>query len=230
MTDVQAPTLELEFCDEWTRIESPGPFTIGRDSNLSVDDNPYLHRVFLSLEWDRYWWLRNVGSRLTATINDGEGTMNAWLAPAATLPILFRRTEVRFTAGATNYCLAIHLGEAPLVTSGTTMHLDGSTTLRPIALSDNQRRCVLALAEPALNRSATTTSRIPTSAEAADRLGWTLSAFNRQLDTVCQKLTDGGVRGLHGGTERLATGRRARLVEYALAVRLVTPTDLALLP
>ncbi|MDQ1394680.1 MAG: hypothetical protein QOF30_3657, partial [Acidimicrobiaceae bacterium] len=38
-----------------------------------------------------------------------------------------------------------------------------------------------------------------------------------------------GVRGLHGGPSRLATERKSRLVEYAVAVRLVRPEDLSLL-
>jgi hypothetical protein len=70
---------------------------------------------------------------------------------------------------------------------------------------------------------------MPSSGEAAQRLGWTTTKFNRKLDNVCQKLSAQGVRGLHGEPGRLASNRRARLVEYALAVRLVTRDDLALI-
>jgi hypothetical protein len=38
-----------------------------------------------------------------------------------------------------------------------------------------------------------------------------------------------GIRGLHGGPDRLATDRRARLVEYVLAARIVESADLDLL-
>jgi hypothetical protein len=38
-----------------------------------------------------------------------------------------------------------------------------------------------------------------------------------------------GIRGLHGAPGQLASNRRARLVEYALAVRMVSRDDLALL-
>ena len=44
------------------------------------------------------------------------------------------------------------------------------------------------------------------------------------------RLGEAGVRGLHGGPERLARARKARLVEYAVAARLVTASDLELLP
>src|SRR5690606_8673872 len=71
---------------------------------------------------------------------------------------------------------------------------------------------------------------LPSNADAAARLGWTVTKFNRKLDTVCRKLTECGVRGLRGGPLRLATTRRARLVEYAIAAQLVTVRDLHLLP
>ena len=36
-------------------------------------------------------------------------------------------------------------------------------------------------------------------------------------------VVQGLLRGLHGGPEKLAVNRRARLVEHAVATRLVTP-------
>jgi hypothetical protein len=70
---------------------------------------------------------------------------------------------------------------------------------------------------------------LPSSNGAADRLGWTVTKFNRKLDNVCDKLEKLGVRGLHGERGELASGRRSRLVEYAIATRLVTRDDLTLL-
>ena len=64
----------------------------------------------------------------------------------------------------------------------------------------------------------------------AARLGWPVTKFNRKLDNVCGKLADVGVRGLHGGPAKLASSRKARLVEYAMAARIVTVEDLDLLP
>ena len=72
-------------------------------------------------------------------------------------------------------------------------------------------------------------SELPSSAKAAERLGWTITRFNRKLDNVCDKLDRIGVKGLRGGPGALATNRRARLVEYAVASRLVTGDDLPLL-
>jgi hypothetical protein len=56
-----------------------------------------------------------------------------------------------------------------------------------------------------------------------------MTTFNRKLDNVCEKLDKIGVAGLRGGRGNLATNRRARLVEYAVAARLVTAEDLLLL-
>ena len=72
-------------------------------------------------------------------------------------------------------------------------------------------------------------SSVPTSAQAAKRLGWQLTKFNRKLDNVCDKLDRMGVRGLRGGPGKLASNRRARLVEHAVFSRLVSSEDLPLL-
>jgi hypothetical protein len=87
---------------------------------------------------------------------------------------------------------------------------------------------ITALAENILRRGNRGAGTIPSSADAAVKLGWTITKFNRKLDNVCEKLSRSGIRGLHGDAGRLATSRRARLVEYALAARLVSASDLVL--
>jgi hypothetical protein len=72
-------------------------------------------------------------------------------------------------------------------------------------------------------------SGIPTSAAAAQRLGWPVTTFNRKLDNVCERLDRFGIQGLRGGVGNLASNRKARLVEHALLVQLVTVDDLDLL-
>src|SRR5690625_7793959 len=80
-----------------------------------------------------------------------------------------------------------------------------------------------------LIRAASGMRSVPTSAQASKRLGWQLTKFNRKLDNVCDKLDRLGVRGLRGGPGKLASNRRARLVEHAVFSRLVTSEDLPLL-
>jgi hypothetical protein len=96
-------------------------------------------------------------------------------------------------------------------------------------LTYDQRLLIIALAEHVLRGDGRGAGAVPSSAEAAQRLGWTITKFNRKLDNVCQKLARIGVRGLHGEAGALASNRRARLIEYALAARMVGPEDLELL-
>ena len=224
------PPLRLEFCGEWFTPSAEKSFGIGREADLVVDDNPYLHRRFLELEQRHgMWWVVNVGSRLSATICDEAGRFQGWLAPGAHLPIVFEVLLIRFTAGPTSYEMIVHLDDAPF-TPGTLSEVgDGETTLGRVVLTEEQRLLVVALAEPSLRQEGSGRSRLPSSLEAAQRLDWPITKFNRKLDNVCQKLKRAGVRGLHGSPGQLASDRRARLVEYALGVRLVTRDDLEML-
>jgi hypothetical protein len=221
----------VEFCGERYPLSTTGPLLVGRDGPLGLEDNPYLHRRFLEVSGvDSLWWLVNVGSSLTATVSDEAGLMQAWLAPGARLPLVFPRTTVFFTAGPTTYELDVVLADAPFLAVDAATPETGRTTLGRTVLTPDQALLVLALAEPVLRGSRRGSSAVPSSAEAALRLGWTMTKFNRKLDNVCEKLTRAGVRGLHGGPDRLATHRRARLVEHALAARVVTAADLDKLP
>ena len=223
-------SLKIEFCGEWYTVEEPADFSIGRESDLIIDDNPYLHRRFIRIYPDfGMWWLANVGNLLSATVTDGSGQVQAWLAPGARLPIVFERMHVLFSAGATTYDFSIHSEEEFFNTSASLAGTGGSTTIEPIPLTSSQRLLIVALAEHVLGQSVPGRGTLPTSAQAAARLGWSMTTFNRKLDNVCDKLDKIGVAGMRGGRRNLATNRRARLVEYAVATRLVSIDDLALL-
>ena len=223
-------TLVVEFCGERYGVPPGGSFTIGREADLSVDDNPYLHRRFLTITGDGVlWWIANVGARLSATFADREGTMQAWLAPGAQVPIVFPESSVWFTAGPTTYEVDILLEGAPFAAVAPLDDPEvGDTTIGRLSLTPDQRLLLVALAEPVL-RTRGRKATLPSSAEAAERLGWTVTKFNRKLDNVCQKFDRLGVQGLHGGPGRLASDRKARLVEYAVAARVVGLADLDLL-
>ncbi|MDQ2797140.1 MAG: hypothetical protein M3Y06_08245 [Actinomycetota bacterium] len=224
------PVLSVEFCGEIFQVLPGTPFVIGREGQLEIDDNPYLHRRFLQVsDHGSLWWLGNVGSALTATVADEAGTMQAWLAPGAQLPIVFDRTVVWFTAGPTTYELSILVQEPPFMQINEPATGTGDETIGPMTFTPDQLLLILALCESMLRDGARGAGSIPSSAVAAERLGWKLTRFNRKLDNVCEKLTRSGIRGLHGGPDKLAVNRRARLVEYALAARLVEKSDLDLL-
>lgn len=226
----ELPSVIVDFCGETYPVQPGRALIIGREGDLAIDDNPYLHRRFLSVsDSDGLWWLTNVGNALTATVADEQGTMQAWLAPGARLPLVFDRTVVWFTAGPTTYELDVLL-QAPPFVQVTEQVMDGGTaTIGRMSFTPDQRLLILALCEPVLRHGARGAGAIPSSADAARRLGWTITKFNRKLDNVCDKLSRAGIRGLHGGPDKLAVNRRARLVEYAMAARIVERVDLDLL-
>ncbi len=229
--------LRLEFAGETIEVTAGAPFVVGREGDLVVDENRFLHRQFLTLS-DRsgVWVLANVGDQLAATVSDSEGRLEAFLGPGAVLPIVFEVTTVRFTAGPTTYEFTLHndapaFAASPVLTANDDRDTSSkaNTTIGRVLLTHDQRLLILALAESGLRSAGSQSAVLPTSAQAAKRLGWTTTKFNRKLDNVCDKLSKLGVRGLQGDIGSLASNRRARLVEYALAVRLVTRDDLDLL-
>ena len=83
--------LHVDYCGERYEIDEGGELLIGREGDLAIDDNPYLHRTFLRIYPDfGMWWLANVGNLLSATVADATGAVQAWLAPGQSCPSSFR--------------------------------------------------------------------------------------------------------------------------------------------
>lgn len=228
--DVAGSALSVEYCGEWYRIAWGETLEVGREGDLQIDENPFLHRRFLRVASDAgLWWLENVGSRISATVCDASGGVQSWLPPGNRLPLVFSLTTVTFLAGPTAYEFAVHLEASPYREPATAAEVFGSTTVGEARWTTAQLQLIVALAEPLLRRTGSGLSEIPSSAEAAKRLRWTLTRFNRKLDNVCDKLDRHGVKGMRGGPSSHATSRRIRLVEYAVTSRLVTQAHLGLL-
>lgn len=229
-------SVTVSFCGEEFTATPERPLTIGRVADVEIDDNPYLHRVFLQVHREHdLWWLSNVGSTLTATVADTKGLFQAWLSPGARIPLALDAFTVWFTAGPTTYDFDLTVEDTPFVSVETTTDAradepGAATTVGRVSMTPDQKLLVVALSEGFLRTTYAGSGQIPSSADAAARLGWTVTKFNRKLDNVCQKLADAGTRGLHGGPGKLASNRKARLVEHALSTRMVTEADLALLP
>nr|WP_254359733.1 hypothetical protein [Microbacterium hominis] len=230
MTGGLTAELTVEFAGEHFVVDPSSTFTVGRDGDLAIDDNLFLHRHFLTIEnLEGLWLLSNVGSRLSATVTDSGGRVQAWLAPGARLPLVFASTSVIFSAGPTTYELTIRSSAPAFRETEPRDFDDDASTIGEVPLTLSQKLMILALAEPVLRREGTGMSELPTSAQAAARLGWALTKFNRKLDNVCDKLDRIGVPGLRGGVGSYATNRRVRLVEHAISARLVSRADLPLL-
>ena len=223
------PVALVDFCGEVYVVAEGETLTLGREGDVVIDDNPFLHRRFLEIMVeDGLTWLTNVGTKLSVAVTDAEALAQTWLSPGARIPLVFERTVAWFTAGPTTYEFEV-VNRRPQLPSPAqpAYQPGGETTLGRVALPHEQLVLILALAEEILRRGNRGAGSIPASRTAAERLGWTTTKFNRKLDSVCETLTKHGVRGLHGGAGNNASNRRVRLVEYALATRLVTPADLA---
>lgn len=220
----------VEYCGERFPLADDRRFFVGREADLSVDDNPYLHRRFLVLHNENgLWWLSNLGTHLSASVSAGDVGFSATLGPGARMPLVFGHTTVVFTAGPTTYEFGV-FATPPAVRPVTRPEVFGGRTTQGVpTLTSSQKLLIVVLAEEILRREGTGASAIPSSAQAAARLGWPLTKFNRKLDNVCDKLDQLGVTGMRGGGGKLASNRRTRLVEYAVSSRIVTRDDLPLI-
>ncbi|KAA1374687.1 FHA domain-containing protein [Aeromicrobium fastidiosum] len=224
--------LVVEFCGEEHLLAAGTSFAAGREADLVIDeDNVFLHRKLVEFTHDQgFWWITNVGSRLSITVSGGAGTLQSWIGPGVRLPIVLPAISVLFTAGDTTYEIGVRTDLPVFETVADPMSSAvGEATLGAVDLTPSQFRLVLGLAENTLRRAGTGASDVPSNATIAARLGWSITTFNRKLDNVCDKFSRAGVKGLRGGSGQLATQRRARLVEYAVAARLVRPEHLPLL-
>jgi hypothetical protein len=222
--------LRVEFAGEWYNLQPGQTFIIGREGDLQVDDNPYLHRNFLRLQFaSGMWWLTNDGSRLAATLSDVDGRAQSWLAPGAQVPVVFGQMCLTFAAGSTTYEVYLFCGGAAFLPSIGSLAAHGDSTIGVVPLTPTQKLLILALAETRLSRIGSGAVEVPSSSAAASRLGWSLTRFTRKLDNVCEKFDRIGVEGLRGGSDGYAVNRRVRLVEYAVTSLLITAEDLPLL-
>jgi len=222
-------TLRIEYCGEWHDVLPGTVLTVGREADLVIDDNPALESNLLEIfDEAGVWWIASRADTRTIQVSDPSGRVSADLAPGGRAPVVMTPAHVQFSAGRTTYEFSLH-GELPYVAAATSAELRRDRVELP-RLTANQRLLLVVLCESSLRGPFGMRGEFPTSAEAAARLGWSLNAFNRKLDNVCDRLDRAGVSGLRGGRGNLATRRRTRLIDYALSSRLVTPDDLALLP
>jgi hypothetical protein len=228
-TNILLPALRIEYCGEWYDVPAGEILTIGSAADLVIDDNPELDPLLLEIFHEfGMWWIASTANARVVQVSDPSGRVSVELGPGSRVPVVFQPAHVVFSAGRTTYEFAMH-GDLPYSATATSAELRPARVDLP-RLTAAQRLLLVVLCERALRHPTRNPNEFPTSAEAAARLGWSLTAFNRKLDNVCDRLDRAGVAGLRGGRGNLATRRRARLIEYALSAGLVTSDDLALLP
>lgn len=219
-------TLTVDFAGEVHELAPGETLEFGRGAELDIDSNPYLHRRVGRLFFQSgNWFLANLGRSTHLTVVDDETLSQATLAPGRELALTFLPATVRFRAGRATYELLLHGDSQRVELSGEPNGPGDTVTVSNLPLTPDQHLLIVALAEPTL-REPLEGIQIPSNRQAAARLGWSITKFNRKLDNVCAKLTKAGVPSLHGAPGALASSRRRALVEFALESGLVTTSDL----
>ncbi|MBA2497902.1 MAG: hypothetical protein H0V33_12560 [Acidimicrobiia bacterium] len=227
--------LTVDFVGDVRTLAPGGSLSFGRAADLVVDDaNRYLHRVVGRLVWhDGVWWLENLGDHIELELVAADGTL-VRLAPRPeggdpnVAAVTAERSRLGFTAGGLPYGLDLTLDAGTRPGGVEPEPRAGESTSRygHVALTDDERRLLTALATPVLRDPTVGPEGLVSNRELAMNLGWALTKFNRKLDYLCTRLTKAGVRGLVGARGEEATNRRWRLVEHAVAARLITVADL----
>ena len=86
-------TVKIEFCGEDYRGRPGSSFTIGREADLVIDENPFLHRRFLRI---RHEFDVVDSQRWKPVVRDGvrsRGNTAGMAGARATLPIVFEKVR-----------------------------------------------------------------------------------------------------------------------------------------
>jgi hypothetical protein len=225
--------LYLDFCGEDHTLDPGASMTFGRDGDLMVDDNPYMHRIVGRFtDHDGMWCLENLGRTIPVVLRDASGPSSANIAPGSAAALVHGEFTLGFSAGPTRYELFGALEDHEWATDLLGPDgLSGTETVDwgRVDLNDDQRLLLLAMCEPRLLDPHGDPDTPFSNRQGAARLGWSITKFNRKLDHLCEKLHRAGVPDVHGGVGANAMDRRRRLVDHALTVRLVTVEELSLI-
>jgi hypothetical protein len=221
--------LEVTFIDEIYSPNDSRCLSFGRDADITVDGaNAYMHRrVGSFLHHDGAWWVRNDGRTSEILVVTNSGT-RIILDPGASQVLSGTSGLVRFPAGGLSYEIEYAMDRTAGPPTTVTAELARGETLEfgALRLNDEQRRMLAALAEPQLRDPAADGHHMPTNAEIAHRLGWSLRKFDRKLDYICRRLDEQGVRGVRGRQGDQATDRRRVVVDHVVRTGLISAEDL----
>ncbi|MEX0768620.1 MAG: hypothetical protein WD029_09130 [Microthrixaceae bacterium] len=232
-SELPAGRLYLEFCGEDYTLRPEESLSFGRSADLILDDNPYMHRVLgRFVHRGQHWCVQNLATNINFTVKDANGAGLALIAPNSTAAVLHGEFTCGFVVGPTTYELSGALEDFELVAD--LLGKEGANGTRTmdwgrVELNEDQNLLLLAMCERRLLNPQTEHRHPPTNRQSAQRLGWSLTKFNRKLDHLCEKLQRAGIANVHGGLGANAMDRRLHLMEHALQVQLITVADLHLI-
>ncbi len=221
-------SIEVWFGGDRRQLATDDTLTIGRNADLSLADNPHLHRKLMLIQHvDGVWWVSNVGTSVIVRIYDDRSPSSIKLAPGSTVPVGFQAGTMRFDAGSLSYEIGFHLSSTPDLSNEISNESGHETVgVKDLHLNLEQRMMVVALAENRLRNPDAVLADIPANRNVAMSLGWTVTKFNRKLDNLCLRLDRRGVSGMRGDVASLASNRRELLVEFLINQGVIDVDDL----
>ena len=196
----------IDYCGEIYEVRADQEFLIGREADLCIDDNPYLHRRLVRISChDGLWWLDNIGSRIAVTVADASGSMQARVGPGARIPLVFESAVVVFAAGPTTYEFSITVRGTMFRSYSAPAADTGEATVGEARFTPSQYLLILALCEPWLTQAGSGATDIPRNAEAAARLAGQAGVLG---DTQARQAGRIRGRGAAGLQQRPVSARR----------------------
>lgn len=178
--------LALEFAGETLRAERS--VTFGRDADLELDSNPFLHRQAGAFVRDGdAWWVHNTGSKLYLTVVARDGT-KAELPPGTRHALVGGSGFVRVVAGRSTYEINYRLAtERPPPAHAPVLGPpdDGTLTVQvDLALTPREVDFLVTFARPVLLGSA---EPLPTYAEVAAVWAVSPKTLDNSLQSIKRK-------------------------------------------
>jgi hypothetical protein len=208
------PGLTVRFVGEVYKPEVE--LTFGRQADLSLDENSYLHRRAGRFRLrDATWWLENLGSRLRLTMASSDGSLLD-LQPGASSLLLGERGEVSITAGPTRYMLEYELQQRQANWDDTSQFRIGGAdtqTFGPI-LTPREIDFVVVMAQGRLTGRL---GPIPSHGEIAEIWGVSHKTVDNTLQRLRTKLRDQNINFVNSSET---------LIEYLVTQGLVSMADL----
>ncbi|MEM8924501.1 MAG: hypothetical protein AAGD35_13450 [Actinomycetota bacterium] len=218
MTDVKPaasrPALTISFVGETYRPERQ--LTFGRQAELSLDENSYLHRRAGRFRLrDDTWWLENLGGRLRLTMVSSDGSLLD-LQPGSSSPLLGDSGEISLTAGPTRYAIEYRLQKVQMaVTDSASFRVAGADTATygPI-LTPRELDFVVVMAQGRLTGRL---GPIPSHGEIAEIWGVSAKTVDNTLQRLRAKLRSQNINTVTSSET---------LIEYLVTQGLVSLADL----
>lgn len=208
------PDLTVRFVGETYRPHTE--LTFGRQADLSLDENTYLHRRAGRFRLRASsWWLENLGGRLRMTMVSADGSLLD-LQPGASSLLLGERGEVSITAGPTRYSIEYELHRYQVALDETnSFRISGADTMTygPI-LTPRELDFVVVMAQGRLTGRL---GPIPSHGEIADIWGVSAKTVDNTLQRLRTKLRSQNINYVNSSET---------LIEYLVTQGLVSPADL----